>query len=115
MGEYPTPTLDRVFSAVSDPTRRAILARLAESDARVTDVAEAFPISLNSTSKHIRVLEGAGLVRRRVRGREHFLSLDAAPLADAAAWIEHYHRFWSDQLASLEAFVTARNDSEKSS
>jgi DNA-binding transcriptional ArsR family regulator len=115
MGEYPTPTLDRVFSAVSDPTRRAILARLAEADARVTDVAEAFPISLNSTSKHIRVLEGAGLVRRRVRGREHFLSLDAAPLADAAAWIEHYHRFWSDQLASLEAFVTARNDSEKSS
>jgi DNA-binding transcriptional ArsR family regulator len=115
MGEYPTATLDRVFSAVSDPTRRAILARLAESDARVTDVAEAFPISLNSTSKHIRVLEGAGLVRRRVRGREHFLSLDAAPLADAAAWIEHYHRFWSDQLASLEAFVTARNDPEKSS
>jgi DNA-binding transcriptional ArsR family regulator len=115
MDEYPTATLDRVFSAVSDPTRRAILSRLAESDARVTDVAEAFPISLNSTSKHIRVLEGAGLVRRRVRGREHFLSLDAAPLADAAAWIEHYHRFWSDQLASLEAFVTARNDPEKSS
>jgi DNA-binding transcriptional ArsR family regulator len=115
MGEYPTATLDRVFSAVSDPTRRAILARLAQSDARVTDVAEAFPISLNSTSKHIRVLEGAGLVRRRVRGREHFLSLEAAPLADAAAWIEHYHRFWSDQLASLEAFVTARNDPEKPS
>jgi DNA-binding transcriptional ArsR family regulator len=115
MGEYPTATLDRVFSAVSDPTRRAILARLAESDARVTDVAAAFPISLNSTSKHIRVLEGAGLVRRRVRGREHFLSLEAAPLADAAQWIEHYHRFWSDQLASLEAFVTAPNDVEKSS
>ena len=76
MGEYPAAVLDRVFSAVSDPTRRAILARLAESDARVTDVASAFPISLNSTSKHIRVLEGAGLVRRSVRGREHILSLD---------------------------------------
>ena len=108
MGEYPTAVLDRVFSAVSDPTRRAILARLAESDARVTDVARAFPISLNSTSKHIRVLEGAGLVRRSVRGREHFLSLDAAPLAEAEAWIEHYHAFWSDQLASLDAFVTGR-------
>ena len=84
MGEYPAGVLDRVFSAVSDPTRRAILARLAESDARVTDVASAFPISLNSTSKHIRVLEGAGLVRRSVRGREHILSLDAAPLAEAA-------------------------------
>jgi DNA-binding transcriptional ArsR family regulator len=68
MGEYSAGTLDRVFSAVSDATRRAILARLAGSDGRVTDVASAFPISLNSTSKHIRVLEGAGLVRRRVRG-----------------------------------------------
>ena len=113
MGERSAATLDRVFSAVSDPTRRAILARLAESDARVTDVAGAFPISLNSTSKHIRVLEGAGLVRRTVRGREHILSLDAAPLADAATWIEHYHRFWSDQLAALDAFVTNRDNPER--
>jgi DNA-binding transcriptional ArsR family regulator len=115
MGEYPTATLDRVFSAVADPTRRAILARLAESDARVTVLARAFPISLNSTSKHIRVLEGAGLVRRKVRGREHILSLDPAPLADAAEWIEHYRRFWSDQLASLDAFVTGRDHPERSS
>jgi DNA-binding transcriptional ArsR family regulator len=115
MGERSSVTLDRVFSAVSDPTRRAILARLAESDARVTDLAGAFPISLNSTSKHIRVLEGAGLVRRTVRGRDHILSLDAAPLADAATWIEHYHRFWSDQLAALDAFVTNRENPETSS
>jgi DNA-binding transcriptional ArsR family regulator len=101
-------TLDRVLSAVSDPTRRAILARLADSDARVTDIAGDFPISLNSTSKHIRVLEAAGLVRRDIRGREHVLSLDAQPLADAAEWIEHYRRFWSDQLASLDRFVTER-------
>jgi len=114
MGERSPATLDRVFSAVSDPTRRAILARLAESDARVTDVARAFPISLNSTSKHIRILEGAGLVRRNVRGREHILSLEAAPLADAAAWIEHYRQFWSDQLAALEAFVASRADTEES-
>jgi DNA-binding transcriptional ArsR family regulator len=112
MGERSGAVLDRVFAAVSDPTRRAILARLAESDARVTDVAEAFPISLNSTSKHIRVLEGAGLVRRTVRGREHILTLEAAPLAEAAEWIEHYHRFWTDQLASLDAFVTGRRDRE---
>ena len=114
MGEYPGGMLDRVFSAVSDATRRAILARLAGSDARVTDVASAFPISLNSTSKHIRVLEGAGLVRRRVRGREHILSLDAAPLSEAAEWIEHYRGFWSEQLVSLDAFVTGR-DAERSS
>src|SRR5262245_58365570 len=109
MGER-SAVLDRVFSAVSDPTRRAILARLAESDARVTDLAGAFPISLNSTSKHIRVLEGAGLVRRTVRGREHILSLDAAPLADAAQWIEHYQAFWSERLAALDAFVTGRGE-----
>jgi DNA-binding transcriptional ArsR family regulator len=110
MGERPAvgPVLDRVFSAVSDPTRRAILARLADSEARVTDLAGEFPISLNSTSKHIRVLEGAGLVRREVRGREHVISLDAAPLEEAAEWIEHYRRFWTDQLASLDAFVTGR-------
>lgn len=115
MGEHSSGVLDRVFSAVSDPTRRAILARLADSDARVTDVAGAFPISLNSTSKHIRVLERAGLVRRSVRGREHILTLEAAPLADAAGWIEHYRRFWSDQLASLDAFVTGRDRTERSS
>jgi DNA-binding transcriptional ArsR family regulator len=106
MGEYSSAQLDRVFSAVSDSTRRAILARLAESDSRVTDVADAFPISLNSTSKHIRTLEAAGLVRREVRGREHILSLDAAPLADVAAWADHYRAFWSEQLAALDAFVT---------
>lgn len=107
------PVLDRVFSAVSDPTRRAILARLADSEARVTDLAGEFPISLNSTSKHIRVLEGAGLVRREVRGREHVISLDAAPLEEAAEWIEHYRRFWTDQLASLDAFVTGRAKNAK--
>lgn len=107
------PVLDRVFSAVSDPTRRAILARLADSEARVTDLAGEFPISLNSTSKHIRVLEGAGLVRREVRGREHVISLDAAPLEEAAGWIEHYRRFWTDQLASLDAFVTGRAKNAK--
>ncbi len=112
MGEQQgTAVLDRVFAAVSDPTRRAILARLADSDARVTDLARQFPISLNSTSKHIRVLEGAGLVRRQVRGREHILTLDAAPLAEAAGWMEHYRAFWSDQLASLDAFVTRRRRS----
>jgi DNA-binding transcriptional ArsR family regulator len=109
MGEYPAEELDRVFSAVSNTTRRAIVARLAASDAQVTDLASAFPISLNSTSKHIRVLEEAGLLRRTIRGRDHILSLDAAPLAAAAGWIEHYRRFWTDQLASLDAFVTGRD------
>ncbi len=105
MGEH-TSRLDDVFNALCDPTRRAILARLTDTDARVTDIAAEFPISLNSISKHIRMLERAGLVRRSIAGREHVLSLDAAPLSEAAMWIEHYRRFWEGRLAALEAFVT---------
>lgn len=113
MGEYRKPGIDRVLGAIADPTRRAILARLAESDARVTELAGAFPISLNSVSKHVRKLEAAGLVRREVRGRDHVLSLDAAPLAEAADWIAHYQRFWTGSLAALDAFATGRKRSRR--
>ena len=113
MGEYKNPSLDEVFAAMSDATRRAILARLSESDARVTELASAFPISLNSTSKHIRILERAGLVTRVVQGREHLLSLNAAPMAEAAGWMEFYRRFWEDRLASLEAFVIRKRNADK--
>ena len=102
MGEYQSARLDGVFNALCDPTRRAILARLTDTDARVTDIAADFPISLNSISKHIRMLERAGLVRRSVHGRDHVLSLNAGPLADAAEWIERYRRFWEGRLAALE-------------
>jgi len=106
MGEYKiSSNLDAVFSALGDPTRRAILARLQQSDARVTDIAGEFPISLNSVSKHIRTLERARLLRRSVQGRDHLLSLNAAPLAEAAAWMEHYRGFWEDRLAALEKYV----------
>ena len=106
MGERLDRRLDATMGALADPTRRAILARLARSEARVTDLAAAFPISLNSTSKHIRALERAGLVRRTVRGREHVLALEASPLAEAADWIEHYRRFWEERLAALDEYVT---------
>jgi len=105
MGEHQSTRLDSVFNALCDPTRRAILARLTDREARVTDIAAEFPISLNSISKHIRMLERAGLVRRSIAGREHLLSLEAAPLAEASMWIEHYRRFWEGRLAALEAFV----------
>lgn len=108
MDEYKPTRLDGVFGALSDPTRRAILARLTDTDARVTELAAAFPISLNSVSKHIRVLERCGLLRRRVVGRDHVLSLEPAPLAEASAWIEHYRRFWEGRLAALEDFVATR-------
>lgn len=106
MGEYQAATLDRVFGAISDPTRRAILNRLASGDERVTEVASNFPISLNSVSKHVRVLEQAGLVTRTIQGRNHVLSLNADPMAEAAEWIDHYRAFWTDRLAALDRFVT---------
>ena len=102
-----------MFGAVSDGTRRAILARLAESDARVTELASEFPISLNSTSKHIRILERARLVTRSVQGREHVLSLNAGPMAEAARWMEFYRRFWEDRLAALEDFVVKKRNTDK--
>lgn len=105
MGEYQSD-LDALFGAISDRTRRAILDRLAAGgETRVTDLAADFPISLNSVSKHVRVLEGAGLVARTVRGREHLLALNQAPLDHAARWIEEHRRFWEDSLAGLAAFV----------
>jgi len=113
MGEHKQVDLDEVFGAMSDGTRRAILARLARSDARVTELASAFPISLNSTSKHIRILERAGLVTRSVQGRDHVLSLNAAPMAQAVEWMEFYRRFWDDSLAALEDFVVRKRNADK--
>ena len=105
MGEYESNSLNALFGAIADPTRRAILDRLARGDARVTDVAADFSISLNSVSKHVRMLERAGLVKRTVRGREHLLALESAALDDASHWIEQHRQFWEHSLASLEAFV----------
>jgi DNA-binding transcriptional ArsR family regulator len=102
--------LGHVLAAVSDPTRRAILDRLARGPARVTDVAEPFPVSLNAVSKHIKVLERAGLVRRVRQGREHTLELDARPIADVSRWAHRYARFWGERLDRLEAYFA---DKEK--
>jgi DNA-binding transcriptional ArsR family regulator len=95
--------LDTTLMALADPTRRAILQRLARGPAKVTDVAKPFRISLNSVSKHIRVLERARLVKRNVQGREHVLTFDAAPLQRAEQWIHDHLVFWTQQLDDLEA------------
>jgi len=94
--------LDRAFAALADPTRRAIVASLSRGPATVGEVARPFEISLYGVSKHVRVLERAGLVRREVRGREHHLRLCSAPLRAAALWAEQYARFWEDRLDALE-------------
>jgi DNA-binding transcriptional ArsR family regulator len=97
--------LDAVLLALADPTRRAILARLSRGRARVTELAEPFPISLNSVSKHIRVLERARLVRRSVRGREHLLELDPKPLDEAAAWLDGQRALWARRLTALDELL----------
>lgn len=105
--------LDDTLVALADETRRSILKRLAGGDARVTEIAAPFDISLNSVSKHIRILERAGLVRRRIEGRDHFLSLDAAPLDAAAAWMQRERAAWTTRLDKLEAALRAEDAIEK--
>jgi DNA-binding transcriptional ArsR family regulator len=105
MNITPERSLDDTLAALSDPTRRAILERLSRGDARVTDVAGPFSISLNSVSKHIRLLERAGLVRRHVVGREHHLSLDGRPLDAAATWIERQRALWQSRLRMLDSIL----------
>ena len=107
MGEY--ENLDDTMIALADPTRRAILARLAAGEARVTDLAAPFPISLNSVSKHIRILERADLVGRRRQGREHLLSLNPQPLDAAAAWIEDQRKLWSWRLGELDKILKEKS------
>jgi DNA-binding transcriptional ArsR family regulator len=102
-------SLDDLFGAIADPTRRAILDRLARGDARVTEIAADFPISLNSVSKHLRMLERAGLVRRTIKGREHLLALNSDPLDRASEWIDRHRRFWEDGLAALDKFATQKH------
>jgi DNA-binding transcriptional ArsR family regulator len=93
--------LDETLGALADPTRRAILHKLSGGEARVTDLAAPFDISLNSVSKHIRILERARLVTRRKVGREHLLSRNARPLDEAAAWIDQLRDHWNRRLDRL--------------
>jgi DNA-binding transcriptional ArsR family regulator len=105
----PAANLDHTLMALADPTRRAIVQRLIHGEARVTELARPFAMSLNSVSKHIRVLERARLVRRRRAGREHVLSLDARPLDEAAAWIATQRAEWTARLAALDALLQAED------
>ncbi|HEV2429975.1 MAG TPA: metalloregulator ArsR/SmtB family transcription factor [Burkholderiales bacterium] len=99
--------LDDTLIALADETRRSILQRLSGGQARVTDVAEPFEISLNSVSKHIRILERAGLVRREVSGRDHYLSLDPKPLNELTEWLVKSRDFWAARVDALESALRA--------
>ena len=98
--------LDRVFQALANPTRRAILDRLTAGEATVGDLSRPFPLSFAAVSKHLGVLEGAGLVTREARGRERVCRINPAALEDARAWLEFHERFWVDRLDALDALVT---------
>ena len=101
MVEYQGLDLDRTYAALAHPIRRDVIERLRVEDGNVTDLAARFDVSLAAVSKHIKVLEAAGLVRRSIRGRVHHLSLDPQPLAAAAAWMDDYRAFWEGRIDAL--------------
>src|SRR5262245_44417726 len=105
-----TENLDHTLIALADPTRRAILRRLARGDARITDLAEPFDISFNSVSKHIKLLERAELVARRKVGREYILKFKPRPLAEVRAWIEKQEAFWASSLRAIDAMLREEDE-----
>ena len=109
-----TARLDAVFAALADPTRRAIIERLSRREARVTEVAEPFHMSLNAVSKHIRVLEASGVVARQRKGRDHILSINTRSLDEIDGWIARTRRFWEERLDAMEGLLRQLNKEHKS-
>ena len=106
-------SLDATFHALAHPVRRAILAQLAGETATILEIARHFDLSLNGVSKHVKVLERAGLIQRNVQGRTHHCSLDVTRLREAGAWIDEYRPYWERRLDALERFLSApRADSD---
>jgi DNA-binding transcriptional ArsR family regulator len=114
MVELHTPEMNAIFHALGDTTRRQMIRELADGERTVSELAEPFSMSLAAASKHIKVLESAGLIRREVRGRTHLCRLDPGPLASAHEWLSFYERFWSSRLDVLEQLLRAEDDASKS-
>jgi DNA-binding transcriptional ArsR family regulator len=106
--------LSAILGAISHPSRRAILQRLVEGPARVTEIAAPFDMSLNAVSKHLKVLEGAGLVEREVQGRDHVIRFRGEPLRMVSEWVHVYEQFWSQRLDRLEEYFKTRKGKRKS-
>ena len=115
MVESDSEQLDAIFHALSDPTRRAMLRQLAEGEHSIGQLGAPFDISFQGASKHIRVLEDAGLVGRTVRGRTHVFRLQPERLAAVEEWIRFYERFWNNQFDNLEAFLKAEDEANERS
>lgn len=113
VGQSPA-SLDRVFHALADPTRRAMVSSLAMGQRNITELAAPFEMSFAAASKHVRVLESAGLVRRRVVGRSHVCQLEPTALAAASEWLRFYERLWANQFDVLDALLKAENEATAS-
>jgi DNA-binding transcriptional ArsR family regulator len=105
--------LSDVLTAISHPTRRAIIAKLANGPARFLDVAEPFDTALNAVTKHLKLLERAGLIEREKRGREVLISLRGEPLGEVAGWVHEYERFWNSRLDQFEQYFKEKKKKEK--
>ena len=114
MVELEAPQLGDIFHALSDATRRRMLRELASGERTVSQLAEPFTISLAAASKHIKVLEGAGLIRREVRGRAHLCRLDPGPLESAHEWLSFYERFWTSRLDILDRLLREEDERRSS-
>ncbi|HEY1012228.1 MAG TPA: metalloregulator ArsR/SmtB family transcription factor [Herpetosiphonaceae bacterium] len=112
VSHHPPPALDRVFHALADPTRRAMLRSLAGGQRTISELAAPFDMSFAAISKHVRVLEGAGLLRRQIEGRTHVCKLDPAPLEAAEQWLRFYQRFWDAGFDALDALLAAEDAAE---
>ena len=105
--------LDRIFSALSDATRRAILRALTVRPATINEIAKPFPVSLNAISKHVMILERAGLLRRQIRGREHYCWIEPGPLREADAWLQQYRQFWELRMEALQEYLLRKYKTSK--
>jgi DNA-binding transcriptional ArsR family regulator len=105
--------LTNVFTAISHPTRRAIITQLAAGPARFTDIAEPFDTALNSVTKHLKLLERAGLIKRKKQGREVFISFRGEPLREVAEWVHEYEQFWNERLDKFEQHFKDKRKKEK--
>jgi DNA-binding transcriptional ArsR family regulator len=107
-----TRILDVVFGAIADPTRRSILDRLRDGNLTVSELAQPYAMSLNAVSKHVKTLERAGFIRRKISGREHSCQLDAVGFDKAINWMSYYSRFWSDRVDALEKHLIDKRKRE---
>jgi len=112
MVKYNSGTIDATLSALADPTRRAIIERLEITECSVLEIAKPFRISLPAISKHLKVLERAGLIERHKNGKTHIISLIAGPMKNAAEWLNHYSIFWEGQLESFSKYINNKNEEE---